>query len=254
MRRIGFLDLFLVSTLGCGPAVRWVKAHPMFKHKPTARAAQVTILSGAAGCRVDQDGVPMGKTGASGNLVLRSVSLGDHYFHVDCPGQTEVTGFLSLRAGEKSVMAVAALRAQSIASMTPLQAAAARMRLRHMVERAIESRSQGQFDQAVSLLRQATQLDPNNPDLHRELGITFLLNHDWAEARIELIEALRHEPNSADAHNDLGYSLEKLGRLRAALAQYRVAHRLDPANATYRKHYFDLLAQLPEQPQKRMKK
>lgn len=196
---------------------------------------------------MDADGVPMGQTGAAGRWVIRGVATGDHYFHVDCPGQSKVTAFVSLKPGERTSVDVKALRASNAPSMTPLEAAEARIRLTRMVERAIHARSRGEFDKAVKLLREAAQLAPNNPDLHRELGITFMLNHKWAQARVEMLEALRHEPNSADAHNDLGYALEKLGEFKAALAEYRIAHRLDPTNDTYRKHYFDLMAQLSAQ-------
>ncbi len=120
----------------------------------------------------------MGQTKAAGQLTLRGAPVGDHHFHVDCPGQNEVTVFLSLHPGERAKIDVNAIRAKSLRFATPLQAAEARLRLRRIVERGIRSRSRGQFDEAVKLLREAIQLDPNNPDLHRELGVTFLINHD----------------------------------------------------------------------------
>jgi hypothetical protein len=252
MRRLGFRVAALIAA---GALVRlpMLRANPRGKKGSSIHLTQVTVVSGVPGCKVDVDGLAMGQTRASGQMVIRGVAAGDHYFHVDCPAQNEVTAFLSLKPGQWATIDVRALRASGTSSMTPLEAAKARIHLRHIVEQAIQFRSQGQFDEAVKLLREAAQLDPNNPDLHRELGITFLLSHDWAQARVEMLEALRHEPNSAGAHNDLGYALEKLGELEPALAQYRIAHRLDPTNDTYGEHYFDLLAQRPVQkpPRKR---
>ena len=93
-------------------------------------------------------------------------------------------------------------------------------------------------------LRDAAKLDPENSDLHCELGITFLLGKDWKRARVEMLEAVRHEPTNADAHNGLGYALEKLGKLDDALKEYRTASKLDPEDSSYRQHYVDALGKL----------
>jgi Flp pilus assembly protein TadD len=83
--------------------------------------------------------------------------------------------------------------------------------------------------------------------LHRELGITFLLAKDWKRARVEMLEALKHDPDDADAHNGLGYALEKLGELEPALREYRTATHLEPDDPSYRQHYIEALAKLSAQ-------
>ena len=118
------------------------------------------------------------------------------------------------------------------------------MKLRRDVQQAATLRAQGQLDEAVQLLHEAARMDPENSDLHRELGITFLLNKEWKRARVEMLEALRHDPNDADAHNGLGYALEKLGDINSALKEYRVATHLEPDNASYRQHYLEGLGKL----------
>jgi superkiller protein 3 len=108
-------------------------------------------------------------------------------------------------------------------------------------------RGRGRLDEAVGHLRAALKLDAENSDLHRELGITFLLGKDWKRARVEMLEAIRLDPTDADAYNGLGYALEKIGDLNEAVRQYRMATRLDPSDATYRTHYFDILSKLAQE-------
>jgi len=97
----------------------------------------------------------------------------------------------------------------------------------------------------------ALKLDSENADLHRELGITFLLGKDWKRARVEMLEAIRHDPTDADAYNGLGYALEKMGDLNEAVKQYRLATQLDPQDPTYRTHYFDILSKLAQEKAKK---
>jgi len=64
---------------------------------------------------------------------------------------------------------------------------------------------------------------------------------------VEMLEAIRNDPTDADAYNGLGYALEKMGDLSEAVKQYRMATHLDPADSTYRTHYFDILSKLSQE-------
>jgi Flp pilus assembly protein TadD len=116
-----------------------------------------------------------------------------------------------------------------------------KIQLRQLVQKAVQLRAAGLFDEVVAALREATQRDPENSDLHRELGITFLLAKDWKRARVEMLEAIKHDPDDADAHNGLGYALEKLGELEPALQEFRTATHLEPDDPSYRQHYLEAL-------------
>jgi Flp pilus assembly protein TadD len=116
--------------------------------------------------------------------------------------------------------------------------------LRQLVQQALQLRAQARLDEAVAALRKAMKLDPANSDLHRELGITFLLAKEWKRARVEMIEAIRHDQGDADAHNGLGYALEKLGDIDDAVKEYRTAMNLEPDDPSYRTHYFDALVKI----------
>jgi tetratricopeptide repeat protein len=211
--------------------------------EPEPRFAQVTIHAAHEGCQVDLDAQAVGKTQASGNLILLEVEPGDHYLHLRCAGEGEVGFFVSPRAGDHVVLPEPRPSTEPLATVAGSpEIAQVKIQLRSLTQEAAQLRARGQLDQAVAKIREALKLDPENSDLHRELGITFLLGKEWKRARVEMIEAIRHDPTDADAYNGLGYALEKLGDLAGALKDYRLATRLDPDDPTYRTHYFDALS------------
>ncbi len=206
--------------------------------------AEIDVKAGRAGCAVELDSTAEGKTDRQGNLVLREVDPSDHYLHVRCPGETsEVAYLVSPRAGETVDLRVQAT-APPEANRSPLEAAEIRLQLRGDVQQAVRLRARGRVEEAVTLLREATKMDPENSDLHRELGISFLMAKEWKRARVEMLEALRNDPTDADAHNGLGYALDKLGDLDGALKEYRTASHLEPDVPSYREHYFEALGKL----------
>ena len=225
--------LAFVATLGIAQA----REHQV-------QTAKVIVQTGLAGCRVDLDAALAGTTGASGNLTIADVDPGDHYIHVRCPGRPETAYFISPKAaGEAKIGPTKDERLSPVAS-DPTTVAENKAQLQRLVQQAIQLRNQARLDDAVAALREAMKLDPENSDLHREMGITFLLAKEWKRARVEMIEAIRHDRTDADAHNGLGYALEKLGDLDAALKEYRTATQLEPDDPSYRTHYFDALVKI----------
>jgi len=228
-----------VASCVCLPSLLGREQHPQ-------PATQVNVHAGQAGCQVDVDAQTVGNTDGVGNLIVKDVEAGEHYLHVRCPGLEEAAHFISLRVGDNLELQETGGTTPSQGERSPAEVAETRSQLQQLVLEAVQLRAKGQLDEAVEKIRQALKLDPENSDLHRELGITFLLSKEWKRARIEMIEALRHDPTDADAHNGLGYSLEKLGDLDAALKEYRLATRLEPDDPTYRTHYFDALSKLAQ--------
>ncbi len=239
--QFGFL-LALVLTVDAYGAVKWLRGKKRGNQSPSAT---VSVDSGLAGCKVDVDGDDAGITGGDGTLTIKDVDAGDHYVHVLCPGQRVASYYISPAPRQQlDVDARAAATNSSTPESASLNPAASEMELRHMVSEADQLRSSGQFKEAVDLLRKATMLDPRNGDLHRELGITFLMFHDWERARVEMLEAVRREPENVDAHSGLAYALEKLGDLDEALKEYRTCTQLDPHDTSYRDHYVEVLGML----------
>jgi Tetratricopeptide repeat/TPR repeat len=218
------------------------------KKKSSAREEQATAVAvntGLPQCKVDLDGQPEGMTGPAGKLRISEIEPGDHYLHIDCPGRQEVSRFLDLRRGEELLVAVSPTSTDlPVPAASGLGAAESKMCLRNIARQAVQLRTSGQFAEAVKLLREATLLDPKNADLHRELGITFLLDHEWERARVEMLEAVHRDPESAEAHSGLAYAYEKLGNLDEALKQYRICTHLDPDDASYQRHYVEVLGDL----------
>lgn len=205
-------------------------------------SAQITIQAGREACQVELDAAPVGNTDAKGRLVLRDIEPIDHYIHVRCPGAKERAYWVEPRAGQS--ITVRAKAANDGPALSPLEAAEAKSKLRRLVQQAVQKRAAGQFDEAIRDLHEAAKMDAENSDLHRELGITFLLERDWKRARVEMLEALKHDPTDADAHNGLGYALDKMGDTPAALDEFRKATHLDPDDSSYRQHYLEALAKL----------
>jgi tetratricopeptide (TPR) repeat protein len=211
--------------------------------EPDEETTRITIHAGIEACEVDLDGITVGKTGALGVFLLQEVEPTDHYVHVHCPQQEEMTFFVSLQEGQHLELHPGSGSSTAAAPAgTPLETAEAKIQLRQLIQDAVRLRARGHIEEAVQRLRDAAKMDPENSDLHRELGITFLLVKEWKRARVEMLEAIRHDPSDSDAHNGLGYALEKLGQLDAALKEYRTATQLDPDDPSYRQHYIDALS------------
>ncbi|HEV2234670.1 MAG TPA: tetratricopeptide repeat protein [Terriglobia bacterium] len=211
--------------------------------EPEIETTRVTIHIGLEGCAVDMDATPVGKTDAQGVLFLQDIEPTDHYIHVRCPRQEEMTFFVSPKEGQNLELHPGSRSSTAAAPAgSPLEAAEAKIQLRQLIQDAVRLRARGHIEEAVQRLREAAIMDPENSDLHRELGITFLLVKEWKRARVEMLEAIRHDPSDSDAHNGLGYALEKLGDLDAALKEYRTATQLDPDDSSYRQHYIDALS------------
>jgi cytochrome c-type biogenesis protein CcmH/NrfG len=213
-------------------------------HEHQAETAKVIIETGLPGCRVDLDAGVAGTSGATGNLILLNVDPGDHYIHVRCPGKAEVAYFISPKAAGEVKISPAKDEPTASVETDPTTVADNKIKLQQLVQQAVQLRAQARLDDAVAALREAMKLDPENSDLHREMGITFLLAKEWKRARVEMIEAIRHDQTDADAHNGLGYALEKLGDLDGALKEYRVATQLEPDDPSYRTHYYDALVRI----------
>ncbi len=233
----------LVAILAPGASLSIV---PCFARERDVPAAQVSVHTGREACAVELDSAPAGKTNARGDLVLQDVDPSDHYIHVRCPGQPELGYFISPRAGENAEIRRKPDSRPAAAAPTrsALEAAEAKIQLRQLVLKAVQLRAAGRFEEAVQNLHDATSMDPENSDLHRELGITFLLAKEWKRARVEMLQAIKHDPSDADAHSGLGYALEKLGELETALKEYRIATHLDPDDPSYRQHYVDAVVKL----------
>src|SRR5919202_5322393 len=84
-------------------------------------------------------------------------------------------------------------------------------------ERAHELYNEGQYDEALDVLREGLSLYPHAVELHIGVGYARLAREEFAWARRAFEEALVLEPDHEDALAGLGEVLLKLGQREGAL-------------------------------------
>ena len=89
-------------------------------------------------------------------------------------------------------------------------------------EKAHQLYNEGQYDEALGVLREGLMLYPNSVELHVGVGYAQLAREEFAWARRSFEQALVLEPEHEDGLAGLGESLLKLGCDEAAL---RCFHR-----------------------------
>ena len=88
-------------------------------------------------------------------------------------------------------------------------------------ERAHQLYNEGQYDEALSVLREGLALYPTSGELHIGVGYARLAREEFAWARRSFEEALVLEPEHEDALARLGETLLKFGLEEAALRCFR---------------------------------
>jgi tetratricopeptide (TPR) repeat protein len=86
------------------------------------------------------------------------------------------------------------------------------------------------YADAEAEFRAAVELDPENADLHANLGSALGSKGDWDAEVTEEREALRLNPNNDVAHANLGSGLGSKGDWDAEVTEEREALRLNPNN------------------------
>ena len=88
-------------------------------------------------------------------------------------------------------------------------------------ERAHQLYNEGQYDDALTVLREGLVLYPNSVELHVGVGYAQLAREEFAWARRSFEQALVLEPEHEDGLAGLGETLLKLGQDEAALRCFR---------------------------------
>jgi tetratricopeptide (TPR) repeat protein len=120
--------------------------------------------------------------------------------------------------------------------------------LNQMLAQAKQAEDSGNYDQAVTVLQQATQVDATQPVLWARLGSAYLsaggkatgdqAKTDFTEAANAYQKALALKPTDGGYHNNLGQAYVKLGKTDDAIKEYNAAAQADPTNAAM--YYFNL--------------
>jgi tetratricopeptide (TPR) repeat protein len=88
-------------------------------------------------------------------------------------------------------------------------------------ERAHQLYNEGQYDEALDVLREGLALYPNSVELHIGVGYARLARDEYAWARRAFEEALVLEPDHEDALAGLGETLLKFGQKTSAVKCFR---------------------------------
>jgi tetratricopeptide (TPR) repeat protein len=88
-------------------------------------------------------------------------------------------------------------------------------------ERAHQLYNEGQYDEALDVLREGLALYPNAVELHVGVGYARLAREEYAWGRRSFEEALVLDPDHEDALAGLGETLLKFGQQDAALKSFR---------------------------------
>src|SRR5262245_30611556 len=69
---------------------------------------------------------------------------------------------------------------------------------------AILQDKQGKFRESEESYRKALKADPANPNIYSDRGYSLYLQHRWADAEMNLKQAITLKPDLLRAHNNLG--------------------------------------------------
>ena len=84
----------------------------------------------------------------------------------------------------------------------------------------------GKYDEAQTEMEQAARLNPNSAEIHYFLGRIHYTRNAFPLAKQEFEEALRLDPSYMKAYDNLGLTLEGMGNDEAAVASYEKAIQL----------------------------
>jgi Flp pilus assembly protein TadD len=91
------------------------------------------------------------------------------------------------------------------------------------LRQAVLSDQQGQFKQSAELYHKALALRPGDPDIYCDMGYSLYLQQRWAEAEMNLRQALALRHDHRRARNNLGLVLAHTDRPEEAVAEFRKA-------------------------------
>src|SRR3977135_3515909 len=88
-------------------------------------------------------------------------------------------------------------------------------------ERAHQLYNEGQYDEALAVLREGLALCTHSVELHVRVGYAHHAREEYAWARRPFEEALVLDPDQEDALAGLGETLLKFGQQESALKSFR---------------------------------
>jgi hypothetical protein len=98
------------------------------------------------------------------------------------------------------------------------------------------------YRKAEKLFLQLAANDPKNPKIYSRLGVIYMEQSNFEDARDALQQAIKLEPNIASRHFNLALAYANLGSKSKAVTSMEAALKYDPSNRKYRKMLDELLS------------
>ncbi len=180
--------------------------------------------------------------------LTRKVSSREHDAEVQLPRgrsggrvavSNEVVGMLTWSRAIGSIVVVAVLTpgcggyAEPAREPDPAAEVSSKVRLAQGYVRG------GRINQAIEVLNEAVEMEPDNPAIRNFRGQALLLARRYEPAEADLKKALELDPYMTDVHNNLGTLYAETGRETEAEAEYRMALK-DPGYPTPQKIHLNL--------------
>lgn len=102
--------------------------------------------------------------------------------------------------------------------------------IRLLEQLAIKLRNTTYYDEALQTLNRALKIDPDDPELLREIGFVYRKKGPsyYSQAEGYMERALQHNDHDSELHGMLGGLYRRRGEYERALVEYRRAHELQP--------------------------
>jgi tetratricopeptide (TPR) repeat protein len=88
----------------------------------------------------------------------------------------------------------------------------------------------GLYNEAIGAYREATRLNPTDPDPFNNLCVAYNQEKQYEEALESCLKAIFLRPDLAEAHNNLGWTYHQLGRYQEAIEACKRAIQLKPSH------------------------
>lgn len=98
------------------------------------------------------------------------------------------------------------------------------------------------YRKAEKLYLRLASEDPKNPKIYSRLGVIYMEQANYEDARDALQQAIKLEPNVASRHFNLALAYANLGSRAKAITSMELALKYDPSNRKYRKMLDELIA------------